>query len=117
MNYSIKNILKYEKEYEDIKENINYANNIIIKENKLIKVMLINNFNAKVSPNDLDILLHNRIEKTNSSIKLLEDLSDVITISDDTSINKIKIIVESIYKLFEKFKTEKIGEDEKVCNN
>lgn len=112
-NYSIRNLLKYEKESEDIKNNINDANNIIIQENKLIKVNLVNNFNEKISPNDFDSFLHNRIEKINSSIKILEDLSDVITISADASINNIKIIVESIYKLFEKFKEEKIVKDEK----
>lgn len=110
-NYFIRNILKYEKENEDVKNNIYNIDGIIIQENKLIKEMLLKSFNENVSLKNLDIFLHNRIEKTNSSIKLLEDLSDVIIIPDDTSINKIKIMVESIYKLFEKFKEEKAGKD------
>ena len=100
------NIKKYEQEYEEVNRYCNKAHDEIIIQDKL-REKLIANHCDNIYSDDSEIVLHNRIEKISYSIKLFDILSYVIVIPPNISINEKKIHVDSLYKLFEKFKYEK----------
>lgn len=100
------NIKKYENKFKKVEYMYNKDQDEIIIQDKLRDKLIINHF-KNISPNDFEIVLHNRIEKISSSMKLLDNLSYVVAIPPNISINEIKINVESLYMIFEKFKHEK----------
>lgn len=102
----IDKIKKYEKEYEKVKRGCKKAHDEIMIQDELREKRIVNHF-ENIYSDDFKIVLHNRIEKISSSIKLLDNLSCVIAIPPNISINEIKMNVDSLYKLFEKFKYEK----------
>lgn len=100
------NIKKYHGEYEKIKSHCDKIHDEIIIQEKVRKTLIVNHF-ENMYPDDFENILHNRIEKINSSIKLMDNLSHMIAIKPNSSINEIKINVDSLYVLFEKFKSKK----------
>lgn len=105
-------IKKYEIEYEKVKHICNKAQEEIIIQTKLSEKLIYNSKNIysddfSTYSDDFKTVLHSRIEKISSSIKLLDNLAYVIAIPPNIPINKIKINADSLYKLFGKFKYEK----------
>lgn len=100
------NIKKYETDHEKVKRSCNKARDEIIIQDKLKEKLIVNHL-ENIDSDDFEIVLHNRIEKINSSIKLLDNLIYMIAISPNISIAEIKINADSLYKIFEKFKSEK----------
>lgn len=104
------NIKKYENEYEKVKHFCNKNNDDMKTQEKLKEKLIVNHF-ENVYSDDFKTILHNRIEKINSSIKLFDNISYVIAITPNISINEIKINIDSLYTLFEKYKREKNQSD------
>jgi tetratricopeptide (TPR) repeat protein len=77
---------------------------INIEENK--EEYLKGELSENLNENNLEILINEKIEQINDSIQLINDLSEIIYISPNDSLDKIMLDLETLYTTFREFKAE-----------
>ena len=95
----------YKKKYNEIQVEID-KNNFKMNELNNIKSMMVEKYFKNVERDGHHLIIKNRIEKINYSIQLLEDISNLISIPSDIPLKEVKINIDIVYDIFEKFKNE-----------
>jgi len=100
-----KMVNNYKSKYDKIQVDIDKNNSIINKLNNT-KSTLFKNYFENVELKDCDIIIKNRIDKINFSIQLFGEIPYLITIPSDIPLKEVKMNIDIVYDLFDKFKKE-----------
>ena len=108
-------IQQHNQEISRIKNKIMDCKIAIQKQNKLKEEItrefrknfnLMDEFSENLKENNLDILIMEKIEQINNSIQLINNLSELIYISPNDSLDEVILNLESLYTTFRELKAE-----------
>lgn len=105
-----KEIINFNKHYEDTISQISECNYELIEQNKLRKEISYQFSNNSTSEN-LEHLIQKKLETINESLLILQSTSDLITVHPNEPIIRIQRKLDLLYSIFEKFKDEKRQND------